>query len=148
MTTRPDPAAGLAGLLIVAVASAGIVVLAAAVTLVGDPGTPIVGFVITAIAFGVLALGCLYRYARIIRFRRTALRDGTPVHGVVVGYGTAFNVFASDRSHTVVVGYRNRETDRHCAVRLPGRTRPDRFPPGSSVVGWLHPGGEAWFPLR
>lgn len=148
MTDSPDPVAGLSAYLVVASASMGMVGLAAVVTFAGPPGTPIVGFVLSLIAFGTLAGGCLYRYTRTVRFRRSALRDGTPVNGVILGFGSAFNVFSSNRSRTLVVGYRAAGSERRCTIRLPNGTPSQQYPPGSWLPGWLHPSGEAWFPLR
>ncbi|MBD8506690.1 hypothetical protein HT102_09345 [Hoyosella sp. G463] len=125
----------------------GMVALAVVVSVLSTgPSAGLIAIVMPTVLFGCIGYLFLRHFYRTRRFRLDALAAGRTVEGEVAGHGRAFNLFSSTRHHTLRVRYRDSTgADRFEQVIVPG-ARLAACPPGSPIIGYIHPSGRSYFP--
>ncbi|WP_149359425.1 hypothetical protein [Lolliginicoccus suaedae] len=125
------------------------VVLAIVVTVLSTgPSAGLIAIVMPTIFFGGIGYLFLRYFYRTRRFRLDALASGRTVEGEVVGHGRAFNLFSSTRHHTLRVRYRDSTGNERFEQVIVPRAQLAACPPGSSIIGHIHPSGRSYFPPR
>jgi hypothetical protein len=142
---------GLVGYAVAGWASVGMIVFSfvvvAGIAGRGEPSAGAAPLLMVVVFFGTAAVVFLGKYYRTTRFRQQCLRHQVRCAGRVEDHGRAFNPFSSTRRYTLRVGYQCGGPVRWESVVLPGSVAVGRYPVGSVIEGWAHPGGRAYFPV-
>ncbi|WP_278312429.1 hypothetical protein [Lolliginicoccus levis] len=125
----------------------GMVVLAVVVSVfTTGPSAGLITIVMPTLFFGGIGYLFLRHFYRTRRFRLDALASGRTVEGEVTGHGRAFNLFSSTRHDTLRVRYRDSTGAERFEQVIVAGARLAASPPGTPIIGYIHPSGRSYFP--